>query len=218
MAGKLPMGQKELLRGKVLEQVKTGPLTLKEAAVRLKISYRQAKRLYRACRDKGDAALIHGIRAGGQTTGWRRRRRRLRHTGNGTPVSGRPRKPLVSGAAEKLAEAEGIRVCRETLRQWLIAAGLWERKRRSKPYRSRRELKACLGELVQASTPLMMMGAITAGLRDGGEMLSDEPGGPGIYAAATGTTLSMLFEQETTDAAMTLLSCWIKNYGIPQAL
>jgi hypothetical protein len=36
MAGKLPMGQKELLRGKVLEQVKTGPLTLKEAALRLK--------------------------------------------------------------------------------------------------------------------------------------------------------------------------------------
>jgi hypothetical protein len=35
---------------------------------------------------------------------------------------------------------------------------------------------------------------------------------------ATGTTLSMLFEQETTDAAMTLLSCWIKQYGIPQAL
>jgi hypothetical protein len=36
--------------------------------------------------------------------------------------------------------------------------------------------------------------------------------------AATGTTLSMLFEQETTDAAMTLLSRWIKHYGIPQAL
>ena len=35
---------------------------------------------------------------------------------------------------------------------------------------------------------------------------------------ATGATLSMLFEQETAEAAMTLLSCWIAKYGIPQAL
>jgi hypothetical protein len=35
---------------------------------------------------------------------------------------------------------------------------------------------------------------------------------------ATGITLSMLFEEETTAAAMTVLSCWIKKYGIPQAL
>jgi hypothetical protein len=35
---------------------------------------------------------------------------------------------------------------------------------------------------------------------------------------ATGTTLSMLFEQETTVAAMSVLSCRIKRYGIPQAV
>jgi transposase len=170
MAGKLPMGQKELLRGKVLEQVKTGPLTLKEAALRLKISYRQAKRLYRAYREKGDAALILGYtgRRSNNRTAPEVKERALEAYRNGTPDSGRPRKPLVSDAAEKLAEAEGIRVCGETLRQWLLAASLWERKRRSKPYRSRRERKACFGELVQALTALTMTAAITTSLRGGG--------------------------------------------------
>jgi hypothetical protein len=35
---------------------------------------------------------------------------------------------------------------------------------------------------------------------------------------ATGTTLSMWFEEETSATAMTVLSCWIRKYGIPQAL
>jgi hypothetical protein len=35
---------------------------------------------------------------------------------------------------------------------------------------------------------------------------------------AKGTTLSLLFERETTEAAMTLLSCRVKKYGIPQAV
>jgi hypothetical protein len=35
---------------------------------------------------------------------------------------------------------------------------------------------------------------------------------------AAGRSLSMLFERETTEAAMLLLSCRIRKYGIPQAL
>jgi hypothetical protein len=35
---------------------------------------------------------------------------------------------------------------------------------------------------------------------------------------ATGKTLSLLFEEETVAAAIALLSCWIKKYGIPKAL
>jgi hypothetical protein len=30
--------------------------------------------------------------------------------------------------------------------------------------------------------------------------------------------MSMFFEEETTAGAMTVLSCWIRRYGIPQAL
>jgi hypothetical protein len=35
---------------------------------------------------------------------------------------------------------------------------------------------------------------------------------------ATGTTLSLLSEQETTEAAMRLLWAWIERYGIPEAV
>jgi hypothetical protein len=46
MAGRLPMGQKELMRGKMMEMVSQKKSTLKEAALVLKVSYRQAKRIY----------------------------------------------------------------------------------------------------------------------------------------------------------------------------
>src|SRR5215510_7816769 len=60
MAGRLPMGQKELLRSKMLEMVKQGRMTLKTATTALKISYRQGIRLYAAYREQGDVGLIHG--------------------------------------------------------------------------------------------------------------------------------------------------------------
>jgi hypothetical protein len=53
-------------------------------------------------------------------------------------------------ALEKLAELHGISVGLETLRKWLIEAGVWqtraERRKRPQPPRARRE---CVGELVQ---------------------------------------------------------------------
>jgi len=60
MAGRLPMGQKEVVRSKMLEMVKQGKLTLKAAVVTMRVSYRQGIRLYAAYRKEGDAGLIHG--------------------------------------------------------------------------------------------------------------------------------------------------------------
>src|SRR4029079_1741345 len=51
-------------------------------------------------------------------------------------------------ACEKLAEEE-LHVGVETLRRWLLAAGLWERRRHRDPHRSRRPRRSCFGELVQ---------------------------------------------------------------------
>src|SRR5262249_53746957 len=50
-------------------------------------------------------------------------------------------------ASEKLAE-EGLAVGPQTLRRWLMAAGLWRRARRREAHRSRRPRRACFGELV----------------------------------------------------------------------
>jgi hypothetical protein len=53
-------------------------------------------------------------------------------------------------AREKLADLHGVSVALETLRKWLIEAGVWQtraaRRARPHPPRSRRE---CFGELVQ---------------------------------------------------------------------
>src|ERR1700731_1807670 len=53
-------------------------------------------------------------------------------------------------AAEKLAELHGIDLARETVRQWMIAAGLWkDRRARLRPVHQPRYRRDCVGELVQ---------------------------------------------------------------------
>ncbi|MDR1470663.1 MAG: helix-turn-helix domain-containing protein, partial [Spirochaetaceae bacterium] len=54
------MGQKELIRGKVMEMVKRGHKTIAEAAKELKVSCRQGRRIYAAYEKEGDRGLIHG--------------------------------------------------------------------------------------------------------------------------------------------------------------
>ena len=51
--------------------------------------------------------------------------------------------------AEHLASEDGLTIDHETLRRWMLAAGLWSRQRGAEPYRQRRERKAHFGELVQ---------------------------------------------------------------------
>lgn len=53
-------------------------------------------------------------------------------------------------ASEKLAELHGLRPSVETLRQWMVADGLWTtRKERRKRVQQPRHRRACLGELIQ---------------------------------------------------------------------
>ena len=56
------MGQKELKRWHLMELVKGGKITLREAGEKIGVSYRQAKRIRRAIRDRGIKALVHGNR------------------------------------------------------------------------------------------------------------------------------------------------------------
>ena len=52
-------------------------------------------------------------------------------------------------AAEHLQEEYGLTVHHETLRRWMLAAGLWSRTRAAPAHRTRRARKAHFGELVQ---------------------------------------------------------------------
>jgi hypothetical protein len=198
------MGEKERLRGKVLEMARQGHMTLKAASVMLRISYRQTKRLYAAYRQEGDAGLVHGNCG-------RRSNNRTAEAVVERAVQAYRRRYSDFGptfAAEKLAEAEGLTISVSVLRRQLIASGDWKGRRHSKEYRSRRERRACFGELVQF---------------DGSHHKWFEGRGPScclitMIDDATNTRLSRFFEEETIAGAMTVFSCWIRTYGIPDAL
>jgi hypothetical protein len=111
-------------------------------------------------------------------------------------------------AAEHLASEDGITIDHETLRRWMLAAGLWQRRRQRSPYRQRRERKAHFGELVQLD------GSQHPWLEDRG------PSGCAMTLVddATNRVLLQFAPHETTWAAADVLRAWIETYGVPRAL
>jgi len=204
MAGRLPMGQKELVRGKILEMVKQGRQTLKAAVLTMGVSYRQGIRLYAAYCKEGDAGLIHGNfgrRSNNRTEEWILEKAvkvyREKYNDFGP-----------SFAAEKLCEEEELPISVSVLRRLLIQSGDWKGKRHAREYRSRRERKECFGELVQF---------------DGSPHRWFEDRGPScclitMIDDATGKRISRFYEQETLVGVMEVFSLWIQTYGIPEAL
>jgi len=57
---KILMSQKQLQRFRVVGLVEIGRITLEEAAVKIGVSYRQAKRICKRVREKGGHGLMHG--------------------------------------------------------------------------------------------------------------------------------------------------------------
>ena len=144
------MSGRELARVEVLGRVKAGSLAVMEAATLMGVSYRQAKRLWRRIKRGGAKALRHRQvgQASNRGTSTKTRQRvlaliRQKYSGD---VATRFGPTLV---AEHLASEDGLTVDHETLRRWMLAAGLWSRQRKRTPYRQRRERKAHFGELVQ---------------------------------------------------------------------
>jgi hypothetical protein len=111
-------------------------------------------------------------------------------------------------AAEHLDAEDGLEVNAETLRLWMLEAGLWSQQRKRRKHRRRRERKEHFGELVQ------MDGSFHPWLEERG------PEGCLIDMAddATNTTWAQLGEQETIWAVADALRAWIEQYGVPLAL
>jgi transposase len=206
------MSRRELTRVSVIARVARYDLTLRSAAEMLGVSYRQAKRLWRAYREEGPEGLQHGSvgKPSNRAVDPKVRERVLeliREKYAGDEERGEERfGPTL--AAEHLAEEDQIGVHPETLRRWMLAAGLWSRARKSAPHRRRRERKAHFGELVQLD------GSFEAWLEGRG------PRGCLLEAVddATGTTWGRFSAEETIWAAAGVLRGWIERYGIPRAL
>ena len=56
------MGQRQLQRWHLIKMVEGRKMTLREAGEKMGVSYRQAKRIRRAIRERGIKGLVHGNR------------------------------------------------------------------------------------------------------------------------------------------------------------
>lgn len=203
------MRTSELRRAGVLARVAAGTLKLGSAATLMEVSYRQAKRLYRRYRAVGAKGLKHRSagRASNRAMDARKRKRALavireKYSGDVDERFG----PTL--AAEHLASEDGITVDHETLRRWMLAAGLWSRARKRSPHRRRRARMAHFGELVQLD------GSFHPWFEDRGPhscLLT-------LVDDATGQSLGRFGAQETIWAAVGIVRAWIAQYGIPRAL
>jgi transposase len=203
------MSARELTRVEVLSRVKAGTLSLGSAATLLAVSYRQAKRLARRYKAEGAKGLKHRSAGGASNharpTAERERTLALVREKYSGPVDVRFGPTL---AAEHLASEDGVTVHHDTLRRWMLTAGLWSRARKRAPHRQRRARKAHFGELVQL---------------DGSFHLWYEARGPrgclmNLVDDATSRTLARLGDEETIWAAADVLRRWVEAYGVPLAL
>lgn len=203
------MSARELSRVEVLGRVKAKSLRLVDAATLLGVSYRQVKRLWRRFRRGGANALRHGAagRVSNRQTAPRLRQRVLTliRQKYGGDVATRFGPTLI---AEHLASEDGLTVDHETVRRWMLGAGLWSRQRRRTPYRQRRDRKRHFGELVQLD------GSFHAWYEDRGPrrclltMVDD----------ATSQSVGLFSGEETIWAAATVLRRWMAQHGVPHAL
>ena len=203
------MSAREAERVEVMRRVEQGQWTVRAAAAVLGVSYRQAKRIWRRFQTGGAAAVVHRHVGRASNRGWARAARervlaviREKYSGDRFTRFG----PTL--AAEHLASEDGIAIDHETLRRWMLAAGLWQRRRQRSAYRQRRERKPHFGELVQL---------------DGSQHAWLEARGPSGCAMtlvddATNRVLLQFAPQETTWAAADVLRAWIEAYGVPRAL
>ncbi len=142
----IQVSQRELSRLRVMIDLSDGRLTVGAAGELMGIGRRQVFRLGRAFEAAGPAGLLSKKRGRPSNrrhgTGFRRAVMDLvhEHYADFGPTL----------AAEKLGERHGLQLGVETLRQWMIADGLWidRRHRLPSPHQPRRR-RECLGELVQ---------------------------------------------------------------------
>ena len=142
----IQMSQRELSRLRIVVELEDGRLTVAAAAALMGIGQRQVFRLRHTFATAGPAGLASKKRG-------RPSNRRHGATFRRTVLTLVREQYADFGptlAVEKLAARDGLRLGVETLRQWMIADGLWidRRHRLPSPHQPRRR-RECLGELVQ---------------------------------------------------------------------
>ena len=133
-----------------LKKARDKKITQRQAAEELKVTERHIRRLMRAMKRGGDAALVHRLRG--------RKSNRLINSKQQNRALKILSQDIYRGfgptlASEYLRDEHNIRASKETVRKWMSQAGLWSPTKQSNReihvWRKRRE--RC-GELVQWDT------------------------------------------------------------------
>jgi transposase len=202
----ITLSSREMQRFQILQQVAGSGLTLAAGAEFMKLSYRQAKRVWARFLKEGPKGLAH------------------RGRGRPAPNAHNPqvRDQVVALSREKydqfndthfvemLREREGLRIGRETVRRWRREAGLEPKRRRRPPrHHQRRPRRPVMGLLVQwDGSPHRWFGP-------------DHPPCSLVHAIddATNTALGMLFRlQEDAIGYLRLLDMILRRHGVPVAV
>jgi molybdenum-dependent DNA-binding transcriptional regulator ModE len=200
----LTMSRQERRRLELCGRVKREELSLVKAAELAGLSYRQMKRVYRRYREESDRGLVHRLRGRPSNRGGDPQRReqaltmyRERYHDFGPTL-----------AAEYLVREHQLQLGVETLRRWLIQAGLWHAKQKRSVHRKWRERKEHAGEMVQ------MDGSHHdwfEGRREWACLMV-------MIDDATNFTYAQFFEEETTVAAMSTFKRYVEQHGLPRSL
>lgn len=201
---RISMSLRERERLKVFYLVQQGKLKQSEAAGRLDLSVRQVRRLLRRMRKHGDQAVVHGLRG--------RRSNREIAAAIQQAALGQLRQAEYAGFGPTLASEHlrggGLRFSRETVRKWMMGAGLWRaRRQKMKAVHVWRLRRAAFGELV------MWDSSRHGWLEDRGPqlvlilMIDD----------ATSRIWGRFAEQDSTEENFGVLQDWLGRHGRPLA-
>jgi transposase len=202
--GLIAMSERDLQRIETLSKVVAGRMTTVSAAHVLDLSERQVRRLLERMRTGGAASIRHkaigrpsnnrisdGVRDYAMTLV------RERYADFGPTL-----------ATEKLAERDGLRVSRETVRGWMSEAGLWLSRKQRRTFHQPRLRREAYGELVQI---------------DGSEHRWFEDRGPSCSLLvfvddATGRLMQLRFvRSESAFTYFEALELYLKCHGAPVA-
>jgi hypothetical protein len=202
--GLITMSERDLRRIEVLSKVIAGRMTMVSAAHVLALSERQVRR------------LLDRIQTGGAAS--------IRHKAIGRPSNNRINDGIrdyavalvresyadfgPTLATEKLAERHGLQVSRETVRNWMVDAGLWLSRKQRRTFHQPRLRREAYGELVQI---------------DGSEHRWFEDRGPACSLLvfvddATGRLMQLRFvRSESAFTYFEALALYLKRHGAPIA-
>ena len=140
------MSNREITRLEVMQRLQEKRLTQKVAAEMLGLSTRQVKRLLRAYKAQGAEGLVSKRR--GQPSNNHLDDELVQQVIDMIYERYRDFGPTL--AHEKLVKVHGLQLSRESVRQIMIADGLWKSRRAKRAsVHQMRERRACFGELVQ---------------------------------------------------------------------